>query len=206
MRRTLAITLTLAGLMGMMTFSAGAAYLSDPNHLTADDAGNTSTAGTKANEGDTTDTAIGSKDIAIKLKTESGGGDVHVYAVSFSATELTFTWNNTATTIWNPETLEYETSSAEGGWANASQKITVKNYSDVAIKVTADNTAPTSSDTGVTVAVDGPLELASAYDGTATGTVKEGDITVTVNGTPDKAYLTATEVARFTLNVTRNEA
>ena len=126
-----------------------------------------------------------------------------MYAVSFSATELTFVWNNSATTIWNPETLKYETTNDEGSWRADSQKITVNNYSDVAIKVKPDNAAPTSSDAGVTLSVTDELLLASAYDNTAVGSVKSGTITVTVSGTPETAYPTATEIAKFTLKVTR---
>lgn len=204
MKRILALTLSLAMLAGLMTVSAGATYLSDPNHLTTDNAGNTSKAGTPAGEDDTTGTEIDSKDVTVKLKTSSGGGTTHVYAVSFDTTEVTFTWTNTASTIWNPETLKYETTNNDGSWATASQAITVNNYSDVAIKVEADNATPASSDAGVTLNVSGPLELDSAYDNTATGSVKTGKITVSVTGTPETAYPTATQIASFTLKVTRN--
>lgn len=204
MKRILALTLSLAMLAGLMTVSAGATYLSDPNHLTTDNAGNTSTAGKAAGVSDTTGTEIGSKDVTVKLQTSSDGGTTHVYAVSFDTTEVTFTWSNTATTIWNPETLRYETTNDAGSWAADRQVITVNNYSDVAIKVEADNAAPTSSDAGVTLSVSGPLELASAYDNTATGSVKTGQITVTVTGEPETAYPTATQIASFTLKVTRN--
>lgn len=203
MKKVLATAMALAMLASAVTINAGAAYLSDPNHLTADNAGNTSTAGTPAGVGDTTDTEIGSKEVTVKLQSSSTGGTTHVYAVSFSATELTFVWNNSATTVWNPETLKYETTNDEGSWVAASQEITVNNYSDVAIKVKPDNAAPTSSDTGVTLSVTDELSLASAYDNTAVGSVKSGTITVTVSGTPETAYPTATEIAKFTLKVTR---
>lgn len=203
MKKVLATAMALAMLASAVTINAGAAYLSDPNHLTADNAGNTSTAGTPAEVGDTTDTEIGSKEVTVKLQSSSTGGTTHVYAVSFSATELTFVWNNSATTVWNPETLKYETTNDEGSWVAASQEITVNNYSDVAIKVKPDNAAPTSSDTGVTLSVTDELLLASAYDNTAVGSVKSGTITVTVSGIPETAYPTATEIAKFTLKVTR---
>lgn len=203
MKKVLATAMALAMLASAVTINAGAAYLSDPNHLTADNAGNTSTAGTPAGVDDTTGTEIGSKEVTVKLKSSSTGGTTHVYAVSFSATELTFVWNNSATTVWNPETLKYETTNDNGSWSAASQAITVNNYSDVAIKVTPDNTAPTSSDVGVTLSVTDELSLASAYDNTAVGSVKSDTITVTVSGTPETAYPTATEIAKFTLKVTR---
>lgn len=203
MKKVLATAMALAMLASAVTINAGAAYLNDPNHLTADNAGNTSSAGTPAGVDDTADTEIGSKEVTVKLQSSSTGGTTHVYAVSFSATELTFVWNNSATTIWNPETLKYETTNDEGSWRADSQKITVNNYSDVAIKVKPDNAAPTSSDAGVTLSVTDELLLASAYDNTAVGSVKSGTITVTVSGTPETAYPTATEIAKFTLKVTR---
>ena len=203
MKKVLATAMALAMLASAVTINAGAAYLSDPNHLTADNAGNASSAGTPAGVDDTTDTEIGSKEVTVKLQSSSTGGTTHVYAVSFSATELTFVWNNSATTVWNPETLKYETTNDEGSWVAASQPITVNNYSDVAIKVKPDNAAPTSSDTGVTLSVTDELLLASAYDNTAVGSVKSGTIMVTVSGTPETAYPTATEIAKFTLKVTR---
>ena len=203
MKRVFTLALVLCLAVSLCTVAANAKYSEDPNHLTTDTANNTSTAGKPAAMGDTTGTLIGSREIPVKLQTISGGGTIHVYAVSFSTTEVTFTWSNTASTIWNPETLKYETQNDNGSWQAATQKITVNNYSDVAIKVEADNAAPTSSDNGVTLSVDGPLELASAYDNTAVGSVKSGDITVTVSGTPNVVYPNATEIAAFTLNVTR---
>lgn len=204
MKKVLATAMALAMLASAVTINAGATYLSDSNHLTDNNAGNTSRAGTPAGVDDTTDTEIGSKEVTVKLQSSSTGGTTHVYAVSFSATELTFVWNNSATTVWNPETLKYETTNDEGSWVATSQVITVNNYSDVAIKVKPDNAAPTSSDTGVTLSVtNDELSLASAYDNTAVGSVKSGTITVTVSGTPATAYPAATEIAKFTLKVTR---
>ena len=151
MKKVLATCMALAMLAGAMTVNAGATYKGDPNHLTEDTANNANKAGKAAGTTDTTDTEIGKQTIPVKIQTVSGGGTTNVYAVSFSTTEVTFTWNNTATTIWNPETLKYETTNDSGSWAAESQKITVNNYSDVAIKVTPDTTAPASADTGVTL-------------------------------------------------------
>lgn len=203
MKKILATGMALAMLVGAVTVNAGAVYSGDPNHLTEDTANNTSTAGKAAGTEDTTGTSIGSKEVVVKLQNSSTGGTTHVYAVSFSATELTFTWNNTATTIWNPETLQYETNNDQGSWSEMKKVIKVNNYSDVAIKVAPDKDAPASSDRGVTLSVASELLLDSAYDNSAVGSVKSGDITVTVTGTPDVAYPVATEIARFTLNVTR---
>ena len=203
MKKGLAVVMSLAVLVGAMATHAGATYLGDPNHVTGDNANNEDTAGTAAGVDDTTGTEIGSKEIPVKIQTVSGGGTTNVYAVSLSATEVTFIWNNTATTIWNPETLKYETQNDAGSWANASRTITVKNYSDVAIEVKPDNAAPTSSDDGITLGVTTSLKLDSAYDGTVTGSVKSGDIVVTVNGTPNNTYVDLTQIATFNLKITR---
>ena len=202
MKRILTIALVLCMLVSIMTIGANAGYLQDPNHLTADNAPNNSSAGKAAGSDDTTDTVIGSQAISVKVKGTSTSELIHVYAVSFSTTEVVFEWNNDASTIWNPDTLKYESTNDEGSWIGQTQTITVNNYSDVAIEVSADNTSPDSSDENVTISVDGPLNLDSAYEGTATGSVKSGKITVSVDGTPE-IYPTATEIGTFTLTVKR---
>lgn len=203
MKKLATMATALALLATVMAAPAAATYKNDPNHLTEDTANNNDKAGQEANVSDTTDTGIGTQVIPIKVQTVSDGGTTNVYAVSFSATEVTFTWNNTATTIWNPETLQYETKNDTGSWKNTKQTITVNNYSDVSIKVTPDYTAPISSDEGITLSVTDSLSLDSAYDGTVTGSVKSGDITITASGTPANTYLDATKIANLTLTVTR---
>lgn len=203
MKKVLVTCMALAMLAGAMTVNAGATYKGDPNHLTVDNANNANTAGKAAGVSDTTDTEIGKQTVPVKVQTVSDGGTTNVYAVSFSTTEVTFTWNNTATTIWNPETLKYETQNDTGSWKEANQIISVNNYSDVGIKVTPDTTRPASDDTGIILSVTDSLSLASAYDGTVTGSVKSGDITVTVSGTPANTYLDATKIADITLTVVR---
>ena len=203
MKKFLALTVSLAMLMGVLTVSASAAYMSEANKITGDGAGNTNTAGTAAGASDTTGTVIGTKDVTVNIKTSSEGGTTHVYAVAVDTTELTFTWSNSATTIWNPETLKYETSTDEGSWTQSSFDITVTNYSDVGITVTPSTTTPDSADAGVTVAVSEAVNIDSAYDGTTTGTAKTGKITVTVSGEPESVYADPAQLATFTLNVTR---
>lgn len=203
MKKILAISMALAMLASAMIVNAGATYKNDLNHLTEDTANNTDTAGKAAGISDTTNTTIGEQTVPVKVQTVSNGGTTNVYAVSFSATEVTFTWNNSATTIWNPETLKYETKNDSGSWNKATQSIAVNNYSDVGINVTPDTPTPTSADAGVTLTVTDSLNLASAYDGTVTGSVKSGNITVTVSGIPANTYLDATKIADITLTVVR---
>ena len=203
MKRILAVVMTLAMLLGVMTVGASAAYMAEANKITGDGAGNTSKAGTAAGASDTTGTVIGTKDVTVNIKTSSEGGTTHVYAVAVDITELTFTWSNSATTIWNPETLKYETNNDAGSWTQESFDITVTNYSDVGITVTPSTNNPESADDGVTVTVGEAVNIASAYDGGTAGSAKTGKITVSVEGTPDGVYADETQLATFTLKVTR---
>ena len=203
MKRILAVVMTLAMLLGVMTVGASATYLDETNKITEDGAGNTSGAGTAAGVSDTTGTEIGSEDVTINIETSSTGGTTNVYAVAIDNTELTFTWSNSATTIWNPETLKYETTNDDGSWRQESHDITVTNYSDVGITVTPSATNPESADDGVTVTVGEAVNIASAYDGGTAGSAKTGKITVSVEGTPDGVYADETQLATFTLKVTR---
>lgn len=208
MKRILIFALTLCLLVSMMTMGASAKYSDTGTKITQDGAGNNDHAGTAAQSGDGTGTVIGEQNIPVKVVTNSSGGTVHVYAVTISATELTFTWNNTASTIWNPETLKYETGSA-GSWAQATQTLTINNYSDVGITVTPDNPAPTSSDQNISVTVGDAVDIKSAFDGGTDASVKSGTIDVTVEITggdqPDGTYVTAQPIANFNLKITRND-
>ena len=204
MKRIVTLVLALAMLAGALTVTAGAAYLTDYTNITANTANNDDSAGIEAGTQDTTGTLIDTQDVTVKYQTTSGGGLINVYAVSIDKTELTFTWSNSASTIWNPETLAYETDNNTGSWSNASQDLTIYNYSDVKIKVEAANTNPTTEDSNVTVTVGGPLELDAAYNPSGDNEVKSGTISVTVDGTPTIAP-GVRDLATITLNITRNE-
>ena len=199
MRKFLSCMLVLCMVCSMLSVTAFAAYNDDPNHVTGDTAGNTSTAGEEA--GDPGDT-IGSVDIPVYIETTESQNITHVYALSYDVDEVTFAFHAHTETIWNPETLEYE-DTVTGTWDATSQDITVKNYSDVDVKVTPSNTTPV--DTGVTVTLSGAIELASAYNGTdAAASAKEGVITVTISGEPVAKYATKTVLTTLTMTVTDN--
>lgn len=204
MKKFLSTILSLSMVVAMLTVGASATYLEDANHVTADTAGNSNTAGIVATDYSKGD-EIGSVEIPVYIQTTSDDKTTHVYAVSYDVTELSFTYNGSSSTIWNPETLKYETSTS-GTWATASQDITVTNYSDLAIKVTPSNTTPI--DSGVTVTLGSALELASAFDGdaAAAGTAKSGTINVSVSGTPSASYTNKTELTKVTLTIADNRA
>lgn len=204
MKKFLSFTLSLSMMVAMLTVGAGATYLGDANHVTADTADNTSTAGIEATGFEQGD-EIGSVNIPVYIQTTSDDETINVYAVSYDVTELTFAYNGSSSTIWNPETLKYETTTS-GSWASASQDITVTNYSDLAIMVIPSNTDPI--DDGVTVTLGSALDLASAFDGNMdeVGTAKSGVINVSISGVPNASYADKTELTRITLTVTDNRA
>lgn len=220
MKKLLSTTLALAMLAGAMTVSAGAVYSDGPNSFTsannADNSGNQNidprptnhldNAGIAATTGEK-DEPVGEATIPVKLQTGGAGNITHVYAVTYDVTELNFTYGKGSNIIWNPETLQYETNGPGGGWGVSEQTITVTNYSDLPVKVTA--TVQNKTDNGITFTPDGPLELGTAAINGTTGTGKEqsGEIKVTATGTPIGSYTQeATKIADLLLTVTNNVA
>lgn len=208
MKCILAVVMTLAMLLGVMTVGASAKYMDDTNQITSENsAGNSSTAGVVANG--TAGENVGSATVDVKIQTGKPGDTTHVYAVSYDVTELTFTYGSSAGLIWNPETLKYETKSNTGndGWTTNEQKITVTNYSDLPVKVTPTVQKQTEEVDNVEIQVSSALELASAApeQPTGTGTVQSGQITVTVSGDPIGYYETAGKIAKILLTVVNNE-
>lgn len=204
MKRVLAAALALAMLMSLMTLNASAVYSTDGNNFNTDNAGNSSSAGQTAVTG-LAGEEVGSATVDVKIKTGGDGSITHVYAVSYDVTELQFTYGQGADIIWNPETLQYETSSAGGGWTADSQEIKVTNYSDLPVKIEAQ--VQNKNDAGVTITPDGPLELGTAAtNGTAgKGEEQTGKITVTISGAPVGSYTSDyTKVAEILLTVTNN--
>ena len=210
MKRILTLALALAMLAGVLTIPAGATYETvDTNHFTADDATNTDSAGTIAT---TAQDPIGSEDVIVKVATTGTVNTTNVYAITYSVTELTFTYNQGGTRIWNPETLKYENSGTGGNWDSETQEITVKNYSDLAVKVSAavdqtgmaeeGNVTVTATKKGDTVT---EIQLESAYNSTMPSQSKatEGVFEVKVAGTPVNEYGTATQMAKITLTVNK---
>ena len=206
MKRVLTLAMVLCLAVSMFTVAASANYSNDGyTKITKDGAANAGNYGTAAGPDDTTGTEIGKQEIPINVVTNSKGGIVHVYAVTISATELTFTWNNTANTIWNPEILDYETGAA-GSWDNVSRTITINNYSDVGITVTPNNTTIDTSDANLEVTVDPAINIPSAYVEDGTNQMQSGTIDVSLtDAKPDGTYLKATPIATLTLTITRND-
>ncbi len=204
MRKVLSLMLAMCLLCSLMSVTAFADYKDDANHVTGDTAANTDTAGEEAPDDAKNGDEIGSFDIPVYVQTEHEENVTNVYAVSYDLNEVTFVFSATTETIWNPETLQYE-SVTEGNWNATSQDIKITNYSDIPVKVTPSNSTPT--DAGVTVTLGAPLELASAFDGdkTKAGTAKSGVINVTVSGEPTNMTTPGrTLLTTITMKVTDN--
>lgn len=209
MKKILATTLALAMLAGAMTVSAGATYKQDPNHFTTDTSGlNKDNAGISAN---TAEDPISEKTVTVNVITNQPGTTTNVYAVSYSATTLTFTYDMGGGKVWNPEELKYENTGTGGGWqANGVQELTVTNYSDLGVKVTAKvNQTDMAEEGAVTVTatkkgdVATEITLDSAYNSgnPSASQATSGTFEVKVDGTPTYEYTTATKLAEITLTL-----
>lgn len=211
MKKILATTLALAMLAGAMTVSAGAAYSDDSNHFTDDKAANSNTAGVEAST--IAEDTIASKDVTVKIQTTGNINTTHVYAISYSKTELTFTYEMGGTRIWNPETLKYENKDSGGNWNVETQEIKVTNYSDLGVKVTAAVDQTDMAEKGaVTVTAEkktdggSEIQLGSAYNSgnPLVSAATEGIFEVKVTGKPVNEYETAVQLAKITLTVSKN--
>ncbi len=128
----------------------------------------------------------------------------HVYAVTYKSNALKFKITGTKV-IWNPNTKKYEyASDSAPAWnaltADTTDKITVYNYSDLAIKVYATGTVEADY-SDITITTDKPNETNALSIGSAAvdnsnntitgnqvgveGTTQSGDIKVTVGSDAD---------------------
>ena len=228
MKRILAITMTLAMLLGLMTIGASAATSSGyfptsvtNNHFTDDTAGNSGDASTgnagNAHAGVAANTIleneIASKEIPVNVTIGGDFTTTHVYAITYDVTEVNFTYNMGGSQIWNPETLQYESDGTNGTWGTTSKTITVKNYSDLAVDVTASADQVTTNEE-VAITIDGgtgPVEksLAAAYkvggSSVETTTFAVAVDTVTT-GTLTGGYQTNDEIQIGTITLTVEKA
>ena len=218
MKRILALTLSLAMLAGLMTVSAVAAessstYYNEESRNVEYDAtgadeehendkntehGGGMIAGTDDAPRYTADETIATGSVDVKGWTNTNAGSVtHVYAVSITTTELTFSYGTSGTSlIWDPSKLQYvEAGTSTGGWQGEGQEILVTNYSDLPVDVTAvytpqpgfDAISGTITDTDDTNS-DGTISLKAATAGigsnyTGTGTKVDGKFTLALSTT-----------------------
>lgn len=217
MKRFYALVLVVALLVSAMSLTAGAAYLGDANHFTDDDAANTNTAGTAKTDDHSAGTTIDTAEIPVKFTMGGGGKTTNVYAISYDASELVFTYGAGTSYIWNPEKLKYEVvGNGPTDWTSDNSTITVKNYSDLPVDVEPSFT----KDSGVTETVNATFTpAASVTDGstagqtlklnaavatgntTATGTVRTGTIGVAFSGALTTPYAANSTLGIITLTV-----
>ena len=125
------------------------------------------------------------------------GDLVHVYLVDIEFTNPTFTYSSGSK--WNPETYQYEPSTAATWEGTGTVKIT--NHSDLEVKYTVAKAN--------VVNTYGPLDI-TVVDGT--GTIEKcnvGDVrgshnataTFTVTGTPTVAEITAQKLGEITVKI-----
>ena len=125
------------------------------------------------------------------------GAVVHVYLVDIEFTNPTFTYSSGSK--WNPETYQYEPSTAATWAGTGTVKIT--NHSDLEVKYTVAKAN--------VVNTYGPLDI-TVVDGT--GTIEKcnvGDVrgshnataTFTVTGTPTVAEITAQKLGEITVKI-----
>lgn len=150
------------------------------------------------------------KDITIKAYAPVVDADIqHVYAVTISAQELTFTFDYAdQSVVWNPVKGVYETTSDTGTWSSA-QTINITNYSDLALNVAAN---ATSDDANVTITptLDKTLlaKLADQVDSAAQSVTADQKATLTVglSGTPSaplhQTQANANTIGKVTLSFT----
>ena len=172
MKRILAITMTLAMLMSLMTVGASAVYDESSDNVEY----NTEVAGYSENTGHgggvqqntnySAGTVIGTSKIPVEVTVNQAGTTTHVYAVSIDVGELSYTYGSNTDTIWNPDTLSYDVLGGGENWVNNTQKITVTNYSDLPVDVEASWLAAANHGN-----VTATVEVAAGYTGEGTSTL-----------------------------------
>ena len=211
-KKLLASLVSAAMLISAVTVGSYAAkYTEDPNHFTDDTPDlNQADAGIDASSAQD---PIATKEVAVNVKTNQPGSTTHVYAVSYSHTELIFTYNMGGSKVWNPDELRYENIGGSGDWASATQDLTVTNYSDLAVKVTASVSQAGLPEEGVVTVtatqkgeVGSEITLGSAYNsgGPDSSAATSGTFEIKVDGKPRYEYTTATKIAAVTLTLAKS--
>lgn len=115
-----------------------------------------------------------SKDVTAKYEKNESGQPI--YNVDLNWGDLTFTYTENTTKIWNPDTHTYDTTTT-GSWDKTESTVTVTNHSNVSVAVSMSVTP--IDGTGVDVSLTGGNATLAAgevgnVDGAAsvTGTVK----------------------------------
>lgn len=146
--------------------------------------------------------AEGNTDVSIDVSVDVVTGETPiVYSVDIEWEDISFTFQ-AADKIWNPEELKYEENPDGGVWEEESKTVNVTNKSNGGITVDGDwEDAEAAEVTGVSVTVEGTeLDSADPYgadssewdEGETVGEATEGEVVLTVDGTPNEKTATGT--------------
>ena len=139
----------------------------------------------------------GSKDVTAKY--ERSESEQPIYNVDLNWGDLTFTYTETTTKVWNPETHTYDTTTT-GSWDKTETAITVTNHSNVSVDV-AMSVTPVDG-TGVDVSLTGgSATLAAGVEGDVSGAASVTG-TLKISGTPNDTVTEAgVKVGEITVTI-----
>ena len=130
-------------------------------------------------------TGVSSGNIQIDYIDDSNSESATVYyvVVTWADTAMSYTKSGN-TSVWNPETHQYEDQSTTS-WTDNTATVTVFNHSNAAIKATL-TIANDTVNNGVTLAVEGEstLNIVSAVDKAIDAPELEGEFTIKATGAP----------------------
>ena len=129
------------------------------------------------------DGAEKSESIDVTARYEKDTTEDVVFSVDIVWEDMTFSYSEEGTKVWNPENHSY-TTTTEGGWDKTTADITVTNHSNAAVEV-ALNYTPAEGDTGITAALSVTSDTLQAG---VEGAAAEADAlvsTLTISGTPN---------------------
>lgn len=140
----------------------------------------------------------GSKEIDVTAKYQTSISTPEVYSVDIVWSNMTFTYTQSSTKIWNAENHAYSTSS-EGAWDKTTATVTVTNHSNVSVDISVAYTP--ANDTGITgTLTNGTTTLDAGAEGDYAG-ADSHTATLTISGTPNNA-ITSDGVKIGTIKVT----
>lgn len=125
-----------------------------------------------------------SQDIDVTAKTTSSTSIATVYSVDIEWESMTFTYVESGSKVWNPNTHVYSTSTTSG-WDRTESKITVTNHSNASVKVAVEYTPIEGNGVGGTIS-NGSATLNAGVENKP----KEADkleAKLTISGTPNES-------------------
>lgn len=141
-----------------------------------------------AAEGSATGQGAGDRTIDVTAKYDKSTSAETVYNVDITWESMSFTYTESGTKVWNPETHTY-TTTTNGGWDKTEADITVTNHSNASVDVAVEYTAVEGTGISGSVA-NGSATLAAGVEGKP----DEADkliATLTISGAPNSTVTEA---------------